>query len=197
RSPSPPSPKRQASSASVSPSKRRQLDTESPGLATPQPQLPESSQLEHLAQEDPPPRITTVTNNNRRAERARAKKVEAARSKKRHDLGLMKPPEKAPRKEHGAYASISQQDEPTIAWILKQPIEEHVDFYCYASTPYLTASSMLDKARAIGNATSQASAAAFLRSWRSHGTPFVVAEEPSDGRPITSTRNRHRRSPKS
>jgi hypothetical protein len=52
--------------------------------------------------------------------------------------------------------------------------------------PYVTASSMFDKALTIGNAISQASAAAFLRSWRTQETPF--APESAETHPSTSSR---------
>ncbi|KAF1922295.1 uncharacterized protein M421DRAFT_14703, partial [Didymella exigua CBS 183.55] len=51
-------------------------------------------------------------------------------------------------------------------------VDEDNKLYSSAAAPYLTASGMLDKARSIGNTTSQASAAAFLRSWRTQGSPF-------------------------
>lgn len=182
-----------ATSAPALPSKRPRLRTESPSPNTPQlsqpeePEEPEQSVHGQAGQEESA-YITTVTNNNRRAERARALKLEAAQAKKKRELGLIPPLEKAPRKEHGAYASISRQDEPLISWILKQPVDEDNTLYSSAATPYATASSMLDKARAIGNATSQASAAAFLRSWRMEGTPF--APESADARPPASSRGR-------
>ncbi|KAF1924225.1 uncharacterized protein M421DRAFT_73009, partial [Didymella exigua CBS 183.55] len=94
------------------------------------------------------------------------------RAQKKQDLGLVPPPESASRREHGAYASISRQDEPFISWILKQPVDDDDNLYSSATAPYLTASGMLDKARSIGNAASQVSAAAFLRSWRMQGSPF-------------------------
>jgi hypothetical protein len=67
---------------------------------------------------------------------------------------LVPPPESASRREHGAYASISRQDEPFISWILKQPVDDDDNLYSSTAAPYLTASSMLDKARSIGNTTS-------------------------------------------
>ncbi|KAJ4342108.1 hypothetical protein N0V95_007044 [Ascochyta clinopodiicola] len=173
------------------------LPTESPTLSTQQ--LPKLSQIEtpeesedheeplpsHVGQ-DEPARITAVPNNNRPPKRAQGLKLDAAQAKKNLELGLIAPPEKAPRKEHGAYASISRQDEPLISWILEQPVDEDNNLYSSAAAPYVTACSMLDKARAIGNATSQASAAAFLRSWRAQGTPF--ASESVEARPPASSR---------
>ena len=117
------------------------------------------------------------------------------RAQKKQDLGLVPPPESASRKEHGAYASISRPDEPFISWILKQPVDDDDDLYSSATAPYLTASSMLDKARSIGNAASQVSAAAFLRSWRTRGSPF--AQEPEETRPPASSRSRWQLSQKS
>jgi hypothetical protein len=79
-----------------------------------------------------------------------------------------------------------RRDEPFISWILKPPVDDGDNLYSSAPAPYLTASSMLDKARSIGNAASQASAAAFLRSWRTQGSPF--AQESVDNRPPASSR---------
>ncbi|KAF1365067.1 hypothetical protein EJ07DRAFT_86803, partial [Lizonia empirigonia] len=53
-----------------------------------------------------------------------------------------------------------------------QLVDNGDNLYSSAPAPYLTASGMLDKARSISNATSQAPAAAFLRSWRTQGSPF-------------------------
>lgn len=44
-----------------------------------------------------------------------------------------------------------------------------------AASPYATATSMLEKARALGSPTAQRHAAAFLSAWRSRGSPFPVA----------------------
>jgi hypothetical protein len=197
---SPPrSTKRAAASSSALLSKRLRLATESPSPTTPQlskpnqsdrleePEEPEEPVREQVSQEEPA-QITTVTNKNRRAERERARKLELIRAQKKQDLGLVPPPESASRREHGAYASISRQDEPFISWILKQPVDDDDNLYSSATAPYLTASSMLDKARSIGNAASQVSAAAFLRSWRTQGSPF--AQQPGETRPPASSRSR-------
>jgi hypothetical protein len=203
---SPPrSTKRAAASSSALLSKRLRLATEPPsptalqlsrpnefdGLDEPE---PEESVCEQVSQEEPA-QITTITNKNRRAERERARKLELMRAQKKQDLGLVPPPESASRREHGAYASISRQDEPFVSWILKQPVDDDDNLYSSATAPYLTASSMLDKARSIGNAASQVSAAAFLRSWRTQGSPF--AQEPGESRPPASSRSRWQLSQKS
>jgi hypothetical protein len=196
---SPPrSTKRAAASSSALLSKRLRLVTESPSPTTPQPSRPSQSDgLEEPEPEEPvreqvsqeePAQITTITNKNLRAERQRAKKRELIRAQKKQDLGLVPPPESASPREHGAYASISRQDEPFISWILKQPVDDDDNLYSSTAAPYLTASGMLDKARSIGNTTSQASAAAFLRSWRAQGSPF--AQEPTEARPPASSRSR-------
>lgn len=121
---------------------------------------------------DPPRHITTVTNHNRRAERQRGKKLDASLLKKRLLLGLVAPVDEAPRQEHAAYASIAPQDEPVVAWIIKQPVSPNADFYATARTPYRTSCSLLEKARALGNQPSRYHAAQFLQSWRELGTPF-------------------------
>ena len=139
----------------------------------------------------------TMTNNNRRAELRRAKKLQTARTQKRNDMGLTEPSDKTPAQERAAYSGITQQDEPTIAWILKQKVSNDADFYAASPTPYYTACSMLAKARAFGNPISQHNAAQFLRTWRKQGTPFLVkpkeryvltqtvVEDPVDSSPAT------------
>jgi hypothetical protein len=162
----------------------------------------ELAQLEQLEQpvrglvsQEESAQITSVSNKNRRAERERATKLQLIQAQKKLDLGLVPPPESASRREHGAYASISRQDEPFISCILKQPVDDDDNLYSSAAAPYLTASGMLDKARSIGNTTSQASAAAFLRSWRTQGSPF--AQESAENRPPASSRSRRLLSQKS
>ncbi|KAF9695620.1 hypothetical protein EKO04_006295 [Ascochyta lentis] len=130
-------------------------------------QLPEPSQTEApkesenhkepvpgQAGQDEPARTSDVTNKNRHAKRAQVLKLDAAQAKKKLELGLIAPPKKAPHKEHSAYRSISQQDKPLISWILKQPIDKDNNLYSSAAAPYITASSIVNKARAISNATS-------------------------------------------
>ena len=207
---SPPrSTKRAAAPSSALPSKRPRRDTASPIPVVPQPEVvdeveePEQSMgsedseklpREHAGLEEPA-LVTTVSNKNRRAERERAKKLALIQAQKKLDLGLVPPPESASRRENSAYASISRQDEPFVSWILKQSVNDNNNLYSSAAEPYRTASGMLDKARSIGNASSQASAAAFLRSWRVQGSPF--AQEPAENRPPASSRGRSSLSQKS
>lgn len=115
---------------------------------------------------------THHTNNTMKAERRRMKKQEARQVQKRYELGLLAPSDKAPRKEHAAYTSITQPDETLIAWIIKQPYESDTDFFAGANTPYYTACSLLEKARAMGNASSRVHAAQFLQAWRKQGSLF-------------------------
>jgi hypothetical protein len=58
-----------------------------------------------------------------------------------------------------------------MAWIIKQPVGTDSTFYTYTKFPYKTASTMLNKARAVGNAATWSHASAFLQSWRARGTP--------------------------
>ncbi|UPX17613.1 uncharacterized protein EKO05_0007957 [Ascochyta rabiei] len=160
----PRSTKRAAASSSALLSKRLRLATEPPSLTTPQlsrsnesdgleePE-PEEPVREQISQEEPA-QITTITNKNRYTKQERAKKLELMRAQKKQDLRLVPPPESASCREHGAYASISRQDEPFISWILKQPVDDDDNLYSSATAPYLTASGMLNKARSIGNAAS-------------------------------------------
>jgi hypothetical protein len=120
---------------------------------------------------------TTVTNNNRRAEVKRRRQLDASRAKKRLSLGLVDPGEKASLQERAAYCSILAKDEPTIAWIIKQKMSAGADFYAASPTPYYTAVSVLEKARALGNQTSKYCAAQFLQAWREQGTPFRAGQE--------------------
>jgi hypothetical protein len=122
-------------------------------------------------------RVTTITNNNRRAEQQRIKKMDSLRAKKRIELGLQAPDNKAPLQEHAAYNAISQKDEPTIAWLIKQRVSNDADFYTASPTPYFTACTILEKARALGNQSSRYYAAQFLHTWREQGTPFKAGTE--------------------
>lgn len=115
---------------------------------------------------------TTVSNHNRRAEQARAKKREAAREKAKVARRLAPPPQGVSRKERSAYDSIKPDDEAHISWLLKQPVKGEIDLFGSTQAPYAQAAAMLEKAQSIGNTSSRASAAAFLRSWRTQGTPF-------------------------
>ncbi|CAE7019912.1 hypothetical protein PTTW11_02971 [Pyrenophora teres f. teres] len=56
--------------------------------------------------------------------------------------------------------------------IIKQPVSEETDFYSSTQTPYLTACTLLEKARVLGNQSSQYHAAQFLQAWRERGSPF-------------------------
>ena len=160
--------KRQTPSAQASPAKRARTEAaETPPASPPLSERSEpGGQLEK--------QTTSITNHNRRAERERSRKLEISRVKKRLDLGLVEPDEKASLQERAAYASITQVDEPTIAWIIKQPVssDSDVDFYSAARTPYRTACTLLERARALGNQSSQYYAAQFLQAWRERGSPF-------------------------
>lgn len=123
------------------------------------------------------PAVTITTNKNRRAEQRLLKRLDASRAKKRQELGLIKPNDKASAQERAAYGSISIQDEPAVAWILKQKMGSNADFYSGSPTPYYTAVTVLEKARVLGNLSSQYCAAQFLRTWREQGTPFRSGAE--------------------
>lgn len=155
---------------------------------------PDASQLSALAATPlltapaapPEPVVTSVTNHNRRAELTRAKKQEQAREKAKVACGLVAPPPGASRRERSAYESIEPEDEAHVSWLLRQPVKGDTDLFSSTQTPYVKASAMLEKAQSIGNLSSRASAAAFLRSWRAQGTPF--AQESSDThRPMGAT----------
>lgn len=121
--------------------------------------------------------ITTITNNNRRADSLRKKKLDASRAKKRLGHGLQEPGDKAPLQERAAYNAIPLRDEPTIAWIIRQNVSGTADFYTASPTPYYTACGILEKARALGNQSSQRYAAQFLHAWREQGTPFKATAD--------------------
>lgn len=167
--PSPQQKKRPPPSAPASTSKRARTNTDETHPASPQ--LSEPSESDDQP-EDPPLHTTTVSNNNRRAERERGKKLVILHAKKRLDLGLVAPSDKADAKEKAAYTAIAHKDESVIAWIIKQPVSEETDFYSSAQTPYLTACTLLEKARVLGNQSSQYHAAQFLQAWRERGSPF-------------------------
>ncbi|CAE7222330.1 hypothetical protein PTTW11_11526 [Pyrenophora teres f. teres] len=167
--PPPQQKKRPSPSAPASTPKRARTTTKETLPASPQ--LSEPSELDDQP-EDPPLHITAVSNNNRRAERERSKKLVLLHAKKRLDLGLVAPSDKADAKEKAAYTSITQKDESVVAWIIKQPVSEETDFYSSTQTPYLTACTLLEKARVLGNQSSQYHAAQFLQAWRERGSPF-------------------------
>lgn len=118
------------------------------------------------------PKHTCHSNNTMRAERRRLEKQKAKHTQKRHELGLLAPSDKATPRERAAYTSITQPDETLVAWIIKQPYVGDTDFFTAAKTPYHTACSLLEKARAMGNASSRVHAAQFLQAWRKRGSPF-------------------------
>ncbi|UPX17235.1 uncharacterized protein EKO05_0007601 [Ascochyta rabiei] len=121
---------------------------------------------------DSPLHITTISNNNRRAEQKRSRTLATSRAKKRLALGLVAPGDKAPLPEQAAYTSIVQKDKSVVAWIIKQPVSDDTDFYSSTQTPYLTACTLLEKARVLGNQSSRYHAAQFLQAWRERGSPF-------------------------
>lgn len=166
---SPSQKKRPPPSAPASTSKRAQTNTDETHPASPQRSEPSESDDQP---EDPPLHTTTVSNNNRRAERERSKKRVILHAKKRLDLGLVAPSDKANAKEKAAYTSIAHKDESVVAWIIKQPVSDETDFYSSTQTPYLTACTLLEKARVLGNQSSQYHAAQFLQAWRERGSPF-------------------------
>jgi hypothetical protein len=125
------------------------------------------------AADTPPVLVSTVTNNNRAAEKRRVAKREEAKAERKRSNGLVPPPAAAPRREHGAYAAMAEQDETAVAWLLKQSVAG-TDFVHSVGAPYTVAMGMLDRARAVGNSASMRTAAAFLHSWRSLGSPFAV-----------------------
>ena len=122
--------------------------------------------------------VTTVTNHNRRIERQReAKRLKTAQTR-RDTLGLTEPGPSAPAAEHAAHRSISPADEPTVAWIIKQPAGPH-DFFSTARLPYATANTMLQHARAIGNPTAKVHAAYFVQNWRRSGSHLLLQSDAS------------------
>ncbi|CAE7173547.1 hypothetical protein PTTW11_05466 [Pyrenophora teres f. teres] len=161
--------KRPPLSAPASTPKRARTTTDETLPASPQ--LSEPSESDDQP-EDPPLHTIAVSNNNRRAERERSKKLVLLHAKKRLNLGLVAPSDKANAKEKAAYTSITQKDESVVAWIIKQPVSEETDFYSSTQTPYLTACTLLEKARVLGNQSSQYHAAQFLQAWRERGSPF-------------------------
>ncbi|UPX21362.1 uncharacterized protein EKO05_0011548 [Ascochyta rabiei] len=139
--------------------------------APPLPQLLQPSEPDEQLK-DSPLHITTISNNNRRAEQKRSRTLATSRAKKRLALGLVAPGDKAPLPEQAAYTSIVQKDESVVAWIIKQPVSDDTDFYSSTQTPYLTACTLLEKARVLGNQSSRYHAAQFLQAWRERGSPF-------------------------
>jgi len=130
--------------------------------------------------------VTTVTNHNRRIERQREVKRLKTAQTRRDTLGLTEPGPSAPAAEHAAHRSISPADEPTVAWIIKQPAGPH-DFFSTARLPYATANTMLQHARAIGNPTAKVHAAYFVQNWRRSGSPLLLQSDSPMLHPTAST----------
>jgi hypothetical protein len=101
-----------------------------------------------------------------RAEKRRLERQKAKQEQKRYELGLLAPiaGDKTLPQEQAAYTSITPSDETLVAWIIKQPYAGDTDFFTGAKTPYYTACSLLEKARAMGNASSRVHAAQFLQA---------------------------------
>ncbi|KAL5370897.1 hypothetical protein DPSP01_014608, partial [Paraphaeosphaeria sporulosa] len=89
-----------------------------------------------------------VSNNNRRAARDREKKHAAAAADRKRSSGLLEPAACDTAEEKIAYHEIQPADYADVTWIIKQPVGEDSDFYQETKSPYLTVSTMLDKARA-------------------------------------------------
>jgi hypothetical protein len=67
--------------------------------------------------------VVTVTSNNRRAERNRQRRqADRQQHRKVAELGLLRPPSNAGKAETDAYNAIAREDEPDVAWILKQHV---------------------------------------------------------------------------
>ena len=168
--------KRAAPSTQPLSPKRARHERHATPLASPA--LSKRSETDHAEQEQRaqdllPHTVTlTLTNNNRRAERDRLKKLASRRVQKRRELGLREPDVNVSPQERAAYDSITEQDEPLVAWIIAQPISDNVPFYSAARTPYYTASTLLERARTLGNHASRYYAAHFLQAWRERGSPF-------------------------
>jgi hypothetical protein len=92
-----------------------------------------------------------------RAEKRRREKLKARQEQKRYELGLLAliAGDETLPKEQAAYTSITQLDEKLVAWIIKQLYVGDIDFFTGAKTPYYTACSLLEKARAMGNVSLQ------------------------------------------
>jgi len=183
RSPSPLA-KRPAPTGQTPTPKRARTEQESddpgpssPASPPPEPSPPRASTGEMDAPsegtdaEEEQPLAITVTNNNLLAEKRREEERKKRDLERRESLGLTAPHKADPPTEHAAYASISRKDEHFVSWIFKQSVGD-ADFYQTARSPYATATSMLDKARALGKPSTYYHAASFLQSWRSQGTPF-------------------------
>lgn len=121
--------------------------------------------------------VHTITNHNRQAEQTRARQRGAQQVRQKQHLGLATPGAHASQREKSAYESISQQDAPEVAWIIRQDTGKGADLYSTAAHPYLTATSMLERARGLGSPPAQRYTAAFLQTWRRRGSPFPIATQ--------------------
>ncbi|KAE8852590.1 hypothetical protein PTNB73_10535 [Pyrenophora teres f. teres] len=151
------------------PSAQKPLASSSEPASAPSPQQKKRPPLSAPA--STPKRARTTTDETLPAS-PQLKKLVLLHAKKRLNLGLVAPSDKANAKEKAAYTSITQKDESVVAWIIKQPVSEETDFYSSTQTPYLTACTLLEKARVLGNQSSQYHAAQFLQAWRERGSPF-------------------------
>jgi hypothetical protein len=118
------------------------------------------------------PKHTRHTNHTMKAEKRRLREMKAKQDQERYESGLLEPSSEALPKEQAAYTSITQPDETFVAWIIKQKYTTNTTFFVGAKTPYYTACSLLEKARAMGNASSRIYAAQFLQAWRKRSSLF-------------------------
>ncbi|KAL5371659.1 hypothetical protein DPSP01_014104 [Paraphaeosphaeria sporulosa] len=134
----------------------------------------------------------TMTNNNRRADQLRRKKLAFLRERARRACGLLKPDDGAAGKEKDAYASITPKEEPTVAWLFKQPSgDDDADFYTSTTAPYTIVRTLCKKAQALENTSSLVDALEFLVAWRRRGSPFrseVELDSSQDNRISTTAR---------
>lgn len=176
----------------VSPLPREQLNASQASQLAATPQLTASTAPEPVA---PEPLVTSVTNNNRRAERQREKHREAAREQEQKAAGLVAPPPQAPDRERRAYASVEPEDAVHVSWLFKQAVKGNhgranaVDLFSSVSTPYSLVVPMIDKARSVGDTSVWVTVAAFLRQWRTEGTPFGDGSANASNRPPASSRD--------
>lgn len=112
------------------------------------------------------------------AKTRRSKKQEELRQQKRHELGLVKPVNGAAAAEKYAYGNMRQDDEPQIAWIIKQPFGPD-DFFHSARSPYATADTMVQIAYSVGSVAATTPGGHFVDNWRKTGHPLLVASAPS------------------
>lgn len=177
-----------ANGASGTPAAKRVrtvVEEDDPGTSEEDDDLDTEGLLEQIVQASQPDNNTRsadnvvykVSSNIRRTMRKQEKRKERREENRKESIGLIKPKPNATPSERKAYATVSREDERLFAWIFNLKVETKegelpLRFWDAMSSPYETATSLLQKARLAGGDSAWEDAADFIKTWRRTGTPF-------------------------